>query len=362
MARPLSLPLPPPAASRRPGGRARIGYRVLAIAVAASLALHVAISLWPIEPPAAPESTVLTATITEMPPPPVPAATPPAAKPKARPKRTSPLVPAPPARPAAEPEPAPAPEPPAAETQIESAPAVPEAPPVLAEETAPVDQPPPPSMKTLPSRVDLSYRVYYGPGLHIGDATYRFEHTGNRYRIATVGEARGLAALILRGEGKVESRGLITPAGLQPWELTVERGSRDKRETATFDWESGIATLAGDKPAALELPTFDPLSLMWQFYFAPPSTGEEVFYLATTRRVIRLTVTREGEETVIWPYGELTAERWHRTSDDGRTESVVWLAPGLRYLPIRMRITNTLRGTLEVVLASIRVDDEVRVE
>ncbi len=360
MARPLSIPLPLPAASHRPGGRARTGYRVLAIAVAVSLALHLAISLWPIEPPAAPESTVLTATITEMPPPPVPAATAPAAKPKARPKRTSPLVPAPPSPPATEPEPAP--EAPAAEAPTGSAPALAEAPPVLAEETAPVDLPPPPSMKTLPSRVDLSYRVYYGPGLHIGDATYRFEHTGNRYRIATVGEARGLAALILRGEGKVESRGLITPAGLQPWELTVERGSRDKRETATFDWESGIATLAGDKPAALELPTFDPLSLMWQFYFAPPSTGEQVFFLATTRRVIRLTVTREGEETVIWPYGELAAERWHRTSDDGRTESVVWLAPGLRYLPIRMRITNTLRGTLEVVLASIRVDDEVRVE
>ena len=360
MARPLSLslPLPPPAASRRAGRRARIGYRALAIALVASLALHLAISLWPVEPPSAPESTVLTATITEMPPPPVPSAAAPAAKPKARPKRTSPLVPAPPSPPAAEPEP----EAPVAGAPAASAPVVAEAPPVLAEETAPADLPPPPSMQTLPARVDLSYRVFYGPGLHIGDATYRFEHRGNRYRIATVGEARGLAALVLRGEGKVESRGLITPAGLQPWELTVERGSRDKRETATFDWESGIATLSGDKPAALELPTFDPLTLMWQFYFAPPSSGEQVFFLATTRRVIRLTVTREGEETVIWPYGELVAERWHRTSDDGRTESVVWLAPGLRYLPIRMRITNTLRGTLEVVLASIRVDDEVRVE
>ncbi|MBP6565004.1 MAG: hypothetical protein KA200_05220, partial [Burkholderiales bacterium] len=70
----------------------------------------------------------------------------------------------------------------------------------------------------------------------------------------------------------------------------------------------------------------------------------------------------EGTETVIWPYGEVEAERWHRTSVDGSTESIAWLAPGLRYLPIRMRVSNTLRGTLEVVLASIRVDDEVRVE
>lgn len=359
MAIPISLP-PPATTMRVRSAYVRAGTRVLAIAVVASVLLHLAISLWPIEPPEAPDSTVLTATITELPPPPLPAPAPPAAKAKPKPKRVSPLAPAP------QPAPATAPEPQAdasaTEGTAEAAASGAEAPPALVEETArATDLPPPPSMRTLPARVDLSYRVFYGP-LHIGNATYRFEHAANRYRISTVGEARGLAALILRGEGRVESRGLITPSGLQPWELTVERGSRDKHETATFDWESGIATLSGDRTAALELPTFDPLSLMWQFYFSPPSSDEQVFHLATTRRVIRLTVKREGTETVIWPYGEVEAERWHRTSVDGSTESIVWLAPGLRYLPIRMRVSNTLRGTLEVVLASIRVDDEVRVE
>ena len=58
-------------------------------------------------------------------------------------------------------------------------------------------------------------------------------------------------------------------------EFVAERGSRDRRERATFDWESGIVSLHEDKTAALMLPTFDPLSLMWQYYFAPPTTGEE---------------------------------------------------------------------------------------
>ena len=80
------------------------------------------------------------------------------------------------------------------------------------------------------------------------------------------------------------------------------------------------------------------------------------------RRVFRIKVTREGSDVVEWPYGRVEAERWHRTSDDGRTESVVWLAPSLRYLPIKLRVTNTLRGTIEVVLAAIRVDDEGRLE
>ncbi len=93
--------------------------------------------------------------------------------------------------------------------------------------------------------------MFFGTqGFLIGEATYRFEHEGNRYRIATVGEARGLAALVLRGQGKVESRGLITPEGLLPQEFTVERGSSDRRESARFDWEAGIVTLHDDKTRA----------------------------------------------------------------------------------------------------------------
>ena len=357
---PLNAPAatPAPAASRF----ARWRTRALAIALAASLALHLAVTLWPVEEEAPDEPTVLTATITELPPPPAPAATSvaPAAKPRARPRRTSPLLPLDATQATAPTTPDVAP---TVAIPGEASLPLAEIAPRLAETEAPATSPePPPSLKTLPARVELAYRVYFGVGVHIGDATYRFEHANGRYKISTLGEARGLAALVLRGQGKVEVRGLITPAGLQPHELAVERGSRDRREVATFDWESGIASLHDDRTAALELPTFDPLSLMWQFYFAPPGGGSEGFTLVTTRRVFKIAVKREGTDTIEWPYGNVEAERWHRTSDDGRTESIVWLAPSLRYLPIKMRVTNTLRGTVDVVLAQIRVDDEARLE
>jgi hypothetical protein len=356
------IPLPGPSAAAPHGRFARWRTRALAIALAVSLALHLGITLWPVEAPVVDEPTILTATITEVPPPPAPAAAAPAPVPKARakPKRTSPLVP--PLDAAAATAPATPDVAPTVEVPTEAAMPLAELAPRLAETAPAVAPEAPPSIRTLPSRVELAYRVYYGVGVHIGDASYRFEHANGRYRISTLGEARGLAALVLRGQGKVEVRGIITPAGLQPHEMTVERGSRDRREVATFDWESGIATLHDDKVAALELPTFDPLSLMWQFYFAPPTAGSHGFTLVTTRRVFKIAVAREGSDVIEWPYGQVDAERWHRTSDDGRTESVVWLAPSLRYLPIKMRVTNTLRGTVDVVLAQIRVDDEVRLE
>ena len=65
--------LPAPAARRTAPVASGVHGRVLAIALAASLALHVAATFWPVELPSDPEAVVLSATITELPPPPLPA-------------------------------------------------------------------------------------------------------------------------------------------------------------------------------------------------------------------------------------------------------------------------------------------------
>ena len=343
-----SLPLP--ALLRDAQARAGIRVRrVLAAALAVSLAVHVALAFWPVETATAPDATPLTATITELPPPPPPATAAPVA-PKPRARRTSPLVPAPPATVA---------DTAAADAAAEVATAAPETP--APAERAPEAEVVPGAArtgKTLPPRVDLAYKVFLGTrGFLIGEAVYRFEHADHRYRIATVGEARGLAALVLRGQGKVESRGLITGDGLQPLSMRVERGGPDRVETAVFDWEAGIVTMHDNKTAPLDLPTFDPLSLMWQYYFTPPVERAVTVTVATPRRLFRYTIAREDSEPVEWSQGTVDAERWHRRSDDGKTDAYVWVAPSLRYIPVKIRVVNSERGTIEAVLDAIRVDE-----
>ena len=105
-------------------------------------------------------------------------------------------------------------------------------------------------------------------------------------------------------------------------------------------------------------PTFDPLSLMWQYYFTPPTSGVVTVSVATPRRMMRYTITREGTDMIDWPHGKVEAERWHRRSLDGKTDAYVWVAPSLRYIPVKIRVANTERGTVEVLLDSIRVDDD----
>ena len=356
MATLISHPAPPPTTSRL--GLRRVGPRTrvaLGVALLLSLIVHYAFTFWPAKTLETPDSTPLTATLTEMPAPPAPTAAPPA-KPKPRAKRVAPVPPPVESTPKADEavaDAAPAPQdapPESAGTAAADAAAASAAPEVIpgAVVSAPV----------LPPRVDLAYNVYYGThGFLIGEATYRFEHADNRYHIATVGRARGLAALILRGQGKVESRGMITASGLQPLEFDVERGGPDRRESAVFDWEAGIVTMHDNKTAALDVPTFDPMTIMWQFYFTPPTTDTMSFSLATPRRMTRYTVTREETERIEWTQGIVDAERWHRRSDDGKTDAYVWLAPSLRYVPVKMRVVNTDRGTVEVLLSSIRVDE-----
>jgi hypothetical protein len=349
--------------SRPPWWRARRG---LLLALALSAVVHLVVSLAPQPLPAPRDATPLAVSVKELPPPPTPAAAtprPPTPKARPRPPRSAPATPPAPLEAPREPDVAP----PTLESDAvateeaavdgESATtAEPVPPPVLAEEMPTPEAPPIPA-KALPPRVDLAYKVFFGTqAFHVGSATYRFEHAAGTYRVHTIAEAHGLAALFVRGQGRVESRGVINGEGLQPLELVVDKFNKRGTERASFDWEIGIATLHEGKTEPIELPTFDPLTLIWQFYFKPPTAESHSFAIATTRRVNRVTVTRVRTETIEWTHGPVEAEVWHRTSEDGRTEAYVWLAPALHYIPVKIRTEHATRGTLIALLDAIQID------
>ena len=148
----------------------------------------------------------------------------------------------------------------------------------------------------------------------------------------------------------------LTPNGR--FLYTAERTSDGRHEVATFDWETGVVLLNDNKTAALELPTFDPLAVLWQFYFAPPEQEEAEFNVATTRRVYHSRFRRVGVETVELPFGEVETQVWERTGGDGNLTARVWLAPSLHHVMVKMRLSNG-RITGEALLDSIRVDETV---
>jgi hypothetical protein len=328
---------------------------VLGAALVASLVAHLIVAALPQPPAVAPEPLpMLSATITEMPPPPAPVAKRATPKRKPKPPPAAPVIAAPSSEPApqtadatVQPQPEPAPE---------AAPVVAPAP---TEEAVAVAANDASATPQLPPRIELVYRGFLGTrGFFIGDAVYRLEHSDNQYSITTVGQARGLAALFFRGEGRLSSTGTITSSGLQPNLYSAERTSDGRHEVATFDWETGVVLLNDNKTAALELPTFDPLAVLWQFYFAPPEQKEAEFNVATTRRVYHSRFRRVGVETVELPFGDVETQVWERTGGDGNLSARVWLAPSLHHVMVKMRLSNG-RITGEALLDSIRVDETV---
>ncbi len=212
-----------PALIRAIGGRAP--RRGLIAGLALSIAVHAAFSFWPTDAEAPPDTVPLQASITQLPPPPAPVAVAPP-KPRPRPQRATATRPQIEPVEAIEPVAATEPEAPLAEPTADAIAAGPQ-PPTETVAAEPASVLPNPPAKTLPDRVDLVYKAFLGTqGFLIGEAVYRFEHTGNEYQITTIGEAKGLAALFLRGQGKLESRGLITATGLRPHEFAVESGEQ----------------------------------------------------------------------------------------------------------------------------------------
>jgi len=108
----------------------------------------------------------------------------------------------------------------------------------------------------------------------------------------------------------------------------------------------------------LDLPTFDPLVVLWQFYFAPPGQDDAHFSIATTRKIYHYAFHRTGTEKVTLPFGDVDADVWTQDGGDGSVAVQMWLAPSLHFVAVKVRVWNQ-RATVEALLDSIRVDDAV---
>ncbi len=88
-------------------------------------------------------------------------------------------------------------------------------------------------MRRLPRKGEISYVLYLGNDkFAVGQTTQSWEISGERYRLQSVSETTGLAAIFSRQRMAYESRGKLTAAGLQPEHFTTERVRSGKTEKA----------------------------------------------------------------------------------------------------------------------------------
>jgi len=332
-------------------------YRFLAVALAASAALHAALFATVPSPPDAVEPVAQAFSAELLPPPPAlapvevkPAPSP--AKPKHAPRvvrrvhRVPPKAPPPAPRlltamapaadlpvvaaAAAQAPSAPPPEPIAfAEPIIPWMPAMPPAAP----------EPTPFPMDALPERLSIDYRLSTGP--LTAHAVYRWRRKADTYHILGEGEATGLFRVFMDGTILQESEGTITTAGLRPERFLEKRSGADD-EGLDFDWPRHEVTLErGESHKTMKLgdDTVDWLTMIFQLASVPPrADGASLdLHVFTQRKLYDFTLKVIGLEEIEIPLGKVRALHLRHVDPQDGDVMDVWLGVDEHYLPVKMR-------------------------
>jgi hypothetical protein len=225
--------------------------------------------------------------------------------------------------------------PPVAPPPVEEPPlAVPPAP-TIAEPVAPV-----PARTSLPGKGRVRYVISRGErGFVIGQAVHSWDHDGLTYRLKSLTETIGIAAVFKPVQVFQSSEGEITDAGLRPREFRHERAAGI--DTASFDWVRRLVTYAG-RQDALGDGTQDFLSMYYQLVLLAPRSGVVEMPIATGRKLANFRFEVLGEETLSFPAGERRTVRIKTRSGNDIIE--IWLLVGeaeqSRSMPLRIRVTD----------------------
>ena len=200
--------------------------------------------------------------------------------------------------------------------------------------------PPPPVRMPAPTRLTFDVSGQAKKFAYSARAELLWQHDGNRY------EARQEISAFLVGTRTQRSVGTVTEQGLLPEKFSDKSRSE---QAAHFDYAKGRVTFSANTPDAAAGPGVqDRLSLFIQLgamLAADPGRfvpGTQItLTTVSARSADRWTFTVEGPETLDLPAGPTPALKLLRLPrKDYDQKAELWVAPGLGYLPVRIKLTQ----------------------
>ncbi|PUA98577.1 uncharacterized protein DUF3108 [Acidovorax sp. 107] len=199
---------------------------------------------------------------------------------------------------------------------------------------------PPPVRMPAPTRLAFDVSGQAKKFAYSAKAELLWQHDGNRY------EARQEISAFLVGTRTQRSVGTVTEQGLLPEKFSDKSRSE---QAAHFDYAKGRVTFSANTPDAVAGPGVqDRLSLFIQLgamLAADPGRfvpGTQItLTTVSARSADRWTFTVEGPETLDLPAGPTPALKLLRLPrKDYDQKAELWVAPGLGYLPVRIKLTQ----------------------
>jgi len=189
----------------------------------------------------------------------------------------------------------------------------------------------------------IVFRVYHGDGgLQLGRTTHTWSHDGSHYRMSSLVETTGLAAIFKTFQLKQTSEGSITPAGLKPLRFVADQKGKSL-QSARFDWAAGRVFIdRGDskREADIHAGDQDVLSLWHQLARLPLDGIDQTLTVVNNKAASVSRVHDLGVGRITLPLGEINARHLSVKSDDGGVQLDLWLATGNHLLPVRIRMVD----------------------
>ncbi|MDP3087978.1 MAG: DUF3108 domain-containing protein [Methylotenera sp.] len=179
-----------------------------------------------------------------------------------------------------------------------------------------------------------------------------------QYRIKSVIQAKGLAALIIPDLLQT-SDGILSISGLQPQHYLYQFGdNKNKTFSANFDWQNKKINLQGERgQQQLDLTegTQDLLSFMYQFMFVAPLQNMQLS-ITNGKKVAIYDYSFEGEEVINTKMGDIKTYHLKRSATEGDKKTELWLASEYQHVPVKIRESGKNGKVYELLIKSLKTD------
>ena len=213
----------------------------------------------------------------------------------------------------------------------------------------------------LPGSFTATYALHYDD-LRIGVMERKFTRNGDGSGIfESNGKLTGLAALFRKDKITESSRWEINDGRLRPVEYKYVRtgGNKEKKEHHRFNWQKNKVisiTNDGKKEQSIVPGILDKqLYQLAMMEIKEPEKGLTYDLIdGTTLKTYQFEF--QGEEDLSTPMGKLKALKFHRQkpeNDTSKRDTVLWCAPSLHYLPVRVDVTNHKGHLTSIIIKDV---------
>lgn len=191
-----------------------------------------------------------------------------------------------------------------------------------------------------PRQFELVYGFTFN-GQVIGSVTDRFQREGSRYQLSSEARPEANLALLLpmltlSSEGELRAQRFIPQRYQQ-----ARSNAPNKTAVAEFDWTKHTLTHqynGKSKQTTLPEGTLDALTQLYAFSLAADLPPSLEFAVSNGRKLISYRYEKLPAERMETPLGSFETVEYRRVAEPGENAISVWIAPGLHFLPVRIRV------------------------